>query len=227
MAERLSSASENNGVAGKKTFRRICTVPMMQNSRFETLPTLKVPVLHRKKVQTLFLNPVNEGLPSLYPFDGVGIYDKERFIRLGGFDSTIKNSYWQLMDFGFRAWLWGEEITATKSLKLSYETSVPSENNSLNADYNRFYLKNIAPVFHGDYAHLPMRRFSGHLLRSWAVRKSVGNISNDWEDFSEGRRWVTANRFRWRCNPGAVTGRWDPDTATGAIGESVYFENGG
>jgi hypothetical protein len=129
------------------------------------------------------------------------------------------------MDFGFRAWLWGEEITATKSLKLSYETSVPLEDNSLNTDYNRFYLKNIAPVFQGDYAHLPMRRYPGHLLRSCTVKKDGGDNSSSWEDFSEGRRWVTANRFRWRCNPGAVTGRWDPDTVAAA--EIVFPNNGG
>ena len=224
MAERLSVSQDNTEEkTGKNRYRRICTVPVMQNSRFETLPTLIAPVLHRRKVKTLFLNPASEGLPSLYPFDGVGIYDRDSFIQLGGFDSTFNNSYWQLMDFGFRAWLWGEEITATRTLKLSYETSVPAEDNSINADYNRFFLKNIAPVFEGDFAHLPLYRFPGHLLRSCLVRNGSGSISGAWEDFSDSCRWVTTNQFRWRCNPRAVTGRWDQIVT----GEIVFSENSG
>ena len=207
MAERLACSSDNTEAEEKNLFRRLCTVPVIQNSRFETLPTLMVPALRRKKVRTLFLSPGTEGLPSLYPFDGVGIYDRNRFIRLGGFDGTIKHSHWQLMDFGFRSWLWGEEISATQTLKLSYEAVVPVEDNSVNEDFCRFYLKNIAPVFHNDYARLPLRRFPGFLTQTGS------GISAAWEDFSESRRWVHTNRFRWRCDPRAIAGRWDLDAA--------------
>jgi hypothetical protein len=223
MAERLSYFSENaaGGEKGEPLFKRLCTVPVIQNSRFETLPTLMVPALHRKKVKTLFLNPESEGLPSLYPFDGTGIYDRERFIRLGGFDITLKQSYWQLMDFGFRAWLWGEEIAATKTLKLSYETSVPAEDNSVSADYYRFYLKNLAPVFQGDSARLPLWRFPGYLLKFYTSR-SDKDTSSAWEEFSESRRWVKTNHFRWRCGPKVITSRWNLDAAV----ESFSPENG-
>ena len=223
MAERLTYTSENNGDSGEKSqFKRLCTVPMIQNSRFETIPTLMVPTRYRNKIATLFLNPATEGLPSLYPFDGVGIYDRDRFIRLGGFDSTIKNRFWQLMDFGFRAWLWGEEISSAKALKLSYDAEVPAEDNSVNTDYYRFYLKNMAPVFRGDFAHLPFRRFPGYILRACASR-CTGGIFSAWEDFSESRRWVIKNRFRWRHSPETVTGRWNLDND----GENFTPENGG
>jgi hypothetical protein len=102
MAQRLTGH-------GEKSFRRLCTVPVIQSPRSETLPTLRAPVLPRKKEHTRGLSPSSEGLRSLYPFDGVGIYDKERFVRMGGFDGTLKSSYWQLMDFGFRAHLWGKK----------------------------------------------------------------------------------------------------------------------
>jgi hypothetical protein len=176
---------------------------VIQNSRLDTLPTVIAPVIRKKKIQTRFLNPSSEGLPSLYPFDGVGIYDRDRFIRLGGFDGTLKNSFWQLMDFGFRAYLWGEEITLSQTLKFSYEAAIPAEDNSTGDDYLRFYLKNLAPVFRNDCAYLPVRRFPGFFL------KANNGILDAWDDFSESRRWVNTNSFRWRCNPKTIAGYWN------------------
>jgi hypothetical protein len=146
----------------------------------------------------------------------VGIYDRERFIRLAGFDRTLKSRYWQLMDFGFRAYLWGGEIISTQTLKLSYETDFPTEKNMGSPDYNRFYLKNIAPVFRGDCAHLPLRRFPGFLLQTG------GGISAAWEDFAESRRWVHANSFRWHSDPRAIVKRWDLESA-----EEIFFPGNG
>lgn len=217
MAERLTRSDDGAG-KGEETslYKRLCTVPVIQTARFDTLPTLMVPDLRRKKIQTRFLAPVSEGLPSLFPYDGVGIYDRGRFIRLGGFDGTFKNNYWQLMDFGFRAYLWGEEISATQTLKLAYETSVPVEEQTDGADYGRFYLKNLAPVFRGDSAYLPLRRFPGFLLQS------RDGIKAAWEDFSESRRWVNENRFRWHCDLKALVSRWDLESA-----ETVFFPGNG
>ena len=217
MAERLTLSDDDT----EKTreggpYKRLCTVPLMQTSRFETLPTLIVPALKRKKVKVLFLGPSSEGLSSLYPFDGVGIYDRERFVRMGGFDGTLKNSYWQFMDFGFRAFLWGEEIAGTQAIKLSYEGDVPSEENSGGEDFCRFYLKNLAPVFRHDSAHLPLRRFPGFLLRT------ESGFFPAWEHFCEGRRWVYANRFRWRCDPRTIAKRWDINSAE----ENFFPANG-
>jgi len=208
MAERLTYSHNSAGEDREKSsFKRLCTVPIIQTSRFETLPTLMVPALQRKKIRTLFLSPTSEGISSLYPFDGVGIYDRARFIRLGGFDGSFKSAYWQLMDFGFRSYLWGEEISSTQTLKLSYESSVPAEDNTDSADYNRFYLKNLAPLFKGDCAQLPLRRFFRFLLQT------DGGISTAWDDFSESRRWVNANRFRWHCDHRAIVKRWDLESA--------------
>ena len=125
------------------------------------------------------------------------------------------------MDFGFRAWLWGEEITSTRTLKLSYETIVPAEDNSVNADYYRFYLKNIAPAFRIDHALLPLRRFPGFMLRACTARGN-GGISAARENFRESRQWVKTNSLRWCYSPEAVTSRWNFDAA----GENYFPENG-
>ena len=158
-------------------------------------------------MRTMLVEPHSEGLPSLYPYDGVGIYDRERFISVGGFDNTMNNPHWQFMDFGFRAWLWGEQIALTQQTKLSYDGQMPVEDSTAGASYRRFYLKNLAPVFqndraHYDCAHLPLSRFPGYFFKSGEDPFAA------WEEFSECRNWVKTNCSRWRCCARAVTERW-------------------
>jgi hypothetical protein len=206
IAERLYQSREEleKNEGNGSVFKRLCTVPVIQNARCETLPTLIAPVVNRKIVKTLAFAPRDkEGLPSLYPFDGVGIYDRDRFVRLGGFDSTLKNPHWQLMDFGFRSRLWGEEISITQLVKLSYDGEVPAADSTPEASYRRFYLKNLAPVFRSDYAHLPLRRFPGYLIRSGGYPFSA------WEEFSSARRWVKTNCYRFKNDARAIAGLWE------------------
>jgi hypothetical protein len=204
MAERLFRAPEEPCRGeGKGGGKRLCVVPVIQNAHFETLPTLVSPAFYRGSIKTLLFNPLREGTPSLYPFDGVGIYDRDRFIKLGGFDSTLKSPYWQLMDFGFRAHLWGERICSTQLVRLSYNGEAPPADGTAEASYRRFYLKNLAPVFRGDTAHLPWRRFPGYLFRSGEDPFAA------WADFTEGRRWVRTNRYRFRRDARALTELWD------------------
>jgi hypothetical protein len=205
MAERLSVSHEEEDENGEKRpgFKRLCTVPVIVNSNYEVFPSLVSPVTRRRRMKTVFLEPHVEGDLSLYPFDGIGIYDRRRFIHTGGYDTTLKNIHWQLMDFGFRAFLWGEEIALNLQLKLSCDAEIPVENYTVEDSYRRFYLKNLAPVFRSDYAHLPLYRFPSFF------GKSGGDIFSAWEEFSESRKWVTKNKFRWRCGARDVTNRWD------------------
>jgi hypothetical protein len=187
MAERLLGP-ENSG-----SYKRLCTVPVIQDGRFETMPTIIVPALLPEKklktsIKTIPFIPGKEGIPSLYPFDGIGIYDRERFVRLGGFDPSIKNYHWQLMDFGFRSSLWGEEIAVTQLVKLSYEGAIPQRDSTAGESWRRFFLKNLAPVFRGDYAHIPLARFPAYLRRR-------GDLFAAWEEFSAARVWVKPTAF--------------------------------
>jgi hypothetical protein len=195
MAERISEEE-----AG---FKRLCTVPVIVNSNYETLPTIVAPLTYKRKIKTVFQEPAAEGDPSLYPFEGIGIYDKYRFIQTGGYDTTLKNLHWQLMDFGFRAFLWGEEIALSLQLKISCDGEMPAEDFTLEESYRRFYLKNLAPVFRSDYAHLPLYRFPSFFS------KSGEDLFSAWTDFKETRKWVTKNKFRWKSDAKGVTSRWD------------------
>ena len=210
MAERLivkpEEAKDND--EKKNLFKRLCTVPIMLNSRYEPLPTLITPVALGRKMRTMRMEPQAEGMPALYPYDGVGIYDRERFISLGGFDSSLKNPHWQCMDFGCRAWLWGENISLSQQTKLSYDGQMPIENSTAGESYRRFYLKNLAPIFRGNYAHLPLSCFPGYLFHSGEDPFTA------WADFCESRKWVKANRFRWRTDARALTEGWDQAPVT-------------
>ena len=202
MAERLL-LSQEEWERQKSMYRRLCTVPLIQNSRFETLPTISAPAVYKNSVKTVPFKPTSENELSLYPFDGVGIYDRARFMRLGGFDGTLKNTYWQLMDFGFRAYLWGEQIGGTQMIRLSYDGETPPEDNSADESYRRFYLKNLAPVFRGDCAYVPLRCFPAYF---WRTGKG---FLNAWDDFSKGRQWVYLNRFRFKSDSRAITELWN------------------
>ena len=220
MAERLSAANEETAENGDKRsgFKRLCTVPVLMNSRYEILPTLITPMTRRKKMRTAAMEPHTEGNLCLYPFDGIGIYDRQRFIQLGGFDITLGNIHWQLMDFGFRAHLWGEKIAFNLQLKLSCDGELPAADTTAEQSYRRFYLKNIAPVFSGDHAHLPFSRFPSFLFRSGEP------VFAAWEEFRECRRWVKMNKFRWKSGAREVTHLWDR-TPTGETSQTAKIDS--
>jgi hypothetical protein len=198
MAERLLSGLDQVGA-----YKRLCTVPLIQNSRFETLPSLIAPAFYQDTVRTLSFAPIAEGKPSLYPFDWIGIYDRERFIYLGGFDGDLKKQYWQLMDFGFRSHTWGEEILSTQLIRISYDGEIPSEDMTLEKSYRRFYLKNLATVFRGNSAYLPFTSFFNYLFRTHE------NLFVAWHEFSKVQRWVKENSFRFKKDVRAITELWD------------------
>jgi hypothetical protein len=203
MAERLRSDPAEGQARPDGVYKRLCTVPVIQNSDYHTLPTLISPGLHQGLIKTLPYIPLREGNPTLYPFDCVGIYDRERFIRLGGFDSTIKSPYWQLMDFGVRAWLWGEEIAGTQLLRTCYDGELPPEDSSAGVSYKRFFLKNLAPVFRGDSAHLPLRRFPAYFFTS-----GEGPFTA-WDEYSASRYWVGLNKYRFTTDMENFVKKWE------------------
>ena len=214
MAERLISTPQLDPIESKKVYKRLCTTPLIQDRRSETLPTIIAPALvpekkSRTTIRTLPFVPQREGLPTLYPFDGVGIYDRERFIRMGGYDPCIKNFYWQLMDFGLRSSLWGEEIATTQLIKLSYEGTVPEEDSTTDEGFLRFFLKNMVPVFRGDSANIPLSRFPKYFRRR-------GDLFASWGEFSAARAWVKTNRYRFVSDARTIAERF----AYSGIGDS-------
>ena len=206
MADRLLVGGIPGAVEKGRQYKRLCTVPLVQDGRSEVMPTIISPALVPERnlmaaFRTIPYVPRKEGLASLYPFDGIGIYDRDRFIRLGGFDPCIQNFHWQLMDFGFRSFLWGEEIASTQYIKLAYDGTIPQEDTTLGGSFFAFYLKNLAPVFRGDYAHIPLRRFPGYFRRR-------GDLGAAWDEFSAARAWVKTNRYRFTSDARTIAERF-------------------
>jgi hypothetical protein len=181
---------ENNEEAA-----RLCTMPVIQNSDFELFPCARIPLVNGKKFDTEPLIPAKEGTPSLYPFEASGVYDRERFINMGGFDPKLNTPYWQLLDFGLRAWLWGEEIRCTQHIRFRLEADSYEENEAADDSYYRFFLKNLAPVIEKEdgkpYARLPLSRFPPYLLKSGC------GLHEAWSVFTEIRGWVASNSSRF------------------------------
>ena len=145
---------------------RLCTVPVIQNTKMETVPTIMVPAFYRKTIRVLPMVPQQTDMKTLFPFDYSGIYHRERFINTGGYDFELTNPYWQKVDFGFRSHMWGESMRSDTSVRLRYLAGQPSEDTSPDASYKLFFLKNLTIRFEGDMGALPVSRFFSFYLRS-------------------------------------------------------------
>jgi hypothetical protein len=204
-AELLGAAKEPEA---KSPYIRLCTTPTIQNPRFEVLPNVYAPAIDGKKFEALPFAPVKESTPTLYPFDGAGVYDRARFIRLGGFDPGLNSRYWQLLDFGLRAWLWGEEIRCTQQIRFCLDGAPDAEDSTAGESYLRFFLKNLAPVIQDTAgeasAHLPLRCFMPYLRNT-----GHGPIAAA-RNFSEIRKWVEANSRRFVNDISGITSFWNP-----------------
>ena len=98
----------------------LCSVPILQSTKYETVPSLMAPAFYGSRLKMISLMPSANGAETLYPFDYSGIYNKEKFLLTSGFDFNIENQYWQKMDFGFRVHMWGESISFNTGIKLEY-----------------------------------------------------------------------------------------------------------
>ncbi|MDR0410019.1 MAG: hypothetical protein LBH18_06455 [Spirochaetaceae bacterium] len=201
----------------KRQCVRLCTATVLQNQQFETLPIANAPALNGKKFETVPFIPMKEGAPSLYPFEAAGVYDRANFIEIGGFDAKINQTHWQLLDFGLRVWLWGEEIRCSQNLRFKLDDFSAMGDCVTDEGYPRFFLKNLAPVIQSDgtetksknhdfdarRAHLPLRCFSSYLF------KSGRGLLSAIRGFIEIRKWVDDNSRRFVNNINEISAFWD------------------
>ena len=97
-----------------------CIVPRLTDSNKNSIMVQFSPSVSKNHfvVEESFV--VNDGMKTLFPTDNVALYNRKKFIQLGGFDYGIKSNYWQNLDLGLRSWLWGEETKLTTLLQFSY-----------------------------------------------------------------------------------------------------------
>ncbi len=181
----------------------LCQVPKLKSARGEVLPSILVPAMIKGRLKVLPWKPAREDMRSLYPFDYCGLYSRRRFLQLGGYDPWMRNPYWQKMDFGFRAGLWGETVAWQPRLQFAYTAEPEGEDNTPDPSYKLFFLRNMAVRFTGDSGLLPFSR-----LPQYAMRSGSG-LLDSLKEFREVRAWVHENRFRFQGDVPSLLGRWE------------------
>ncbi|EFW38895.1 hypothetical protein HMPREF9554_00614 [Treponema phagedenis F0421] len=182
----------------------ICTTPMLLSEAGTPILNQIVPSLYKTKFSTEPMPCVKDNTPTMYAYDFAGIYNRKKTIQLGGFDYTILNPYWQNLDFGFRSYLWGEQIRINTRFKLKYEASPPPENISADISYRTFYLKNIAPIKNKESAYIKNRTFFPFLKNSGLHFMEALSF------FREAKKWVEVNKYRYKKDAIELIKDWEP-----------------
>lgn len=181
----------------------LCSVPLIQSRKQSTVPTIMSPAFMKKALKIVQLPPSVDGMDSLFPFDYCGIYDRDLFRKTGGYDGRITGKWWQKLDFGFRAHMWGEKIQCKTSLRVKYLDDIPEESITADDSYRFFYLKNLTVRFDGDYGLIPKGRFPSYHLKSgegfFTARK----------EFREACDWVEQNKYRFKMDARSITEIWE------------------
>ncbi len=181
----------------------LVVIPSIADERGLMIGLRYVPYIQKN---SLLLSPENhapDGVHTVYPYDYMGIYNRQKFERIGGFDWTITSPYWQLLDFGMRGWLMGERITVCQQLRLHYDVTVEPQDTTVDFNQLRFFLKNLAPKFAGDHAYIPGKLLFSYIFRSG---KSVGEAV---ADFSDARNWVRKNKYLFKRDAISLIERWE------------------
>jgi hypothetical protein len=96
--------------------------PHLFNRLKEPIPVIQAPHLRETLIDPISFFPPNQDEFSLYPFLGLGLYERALFQRLRGFDEQIEAEYWQQLDFGIRCWLYGYPIINTPLLSCYFHS---------------------------------------------------------------------------------------------------------
>lgn len=182
----------------------LCLVPRITDSRGESEPVCISPVPGEGgTLETWFSEPEEHDRDTLFPYDYIGFYNRDDFIRCGGYDTRFLSPYWQKMDFGFRCRMMGFRIRQTNALKLVHSGQYPlPENTTCDADYPFFVLKNLIPRFRQDRVILPGIRFLGW----W--RSSGLPFREAWSEYKRTRKFLYDNRGLYRTDSPMILETW-------------------
>jgi hypothetical protein len=195
-------------VLPRRLFERIrdegvfCAAPRLVNRDGQMLPVCYRPVVRKNRFTIDAESCAARNSRTVYTFDNIALYSKQKFIALGGFDHTISAPYWQTLDLCVRAWLWGEKITVYSSLQLYYEGETPKEDITVNASYMRFFLKNILP----SNSRGGVAVSNGGFFSFW--RRSPFFLFEALAQFREGARWTAENRKRFTQDIRELASSW-------------------
>jgi hypothetical protein len=180
----------------------VCSVPMLYSHRGDLIPSIPTPAHSMRTVKTIPMTAIETGTAALYPFDYAGIYNKKLFQLSGGYDSEINSSFWQKMDFGFRSWLWGERIVLNASFRIYYTNDLQQDDQTIDQDYRRFYLRNLAVRIKDNLAYLPKSGIFSYIFRS-----GEGPVVAMTE-YKETSAWIEQNNTRFIQSGRTLVENW-------------------
>lgn len=182
--------------------KQFCIVPQLISDKGYKIPNVFTPDVSKGKFKIEEEISITDNQRTLYSYDYAGLYNRETFCLLGGFDWTITSVYWQKIDLFMRSWLWGEKTSVINSFEFSYSESVPEEDRTVDLSYLRFYLKNILPTFVSDHAKISKTSF---------LRFKIGNscgIVDSWAHFKDAIRWININQYRFKTDVLSLVENW-------------------
>ena len=182
--------------------KQYCYVPRIFVDKNQVLPINMIPHVQKGMLKIESVSNMLDNTPTLYPYDFLGLYNRQKFIQLGGFDYTIESPYWQNLDLALRAWLWGENIRITTTFGLSYLENAPVEDATSYLSQFRFYLKNLAPQFKLDHGEIPVST----LFRM--IPRSACGLVETINQFKDARRWVEMNQYRFKTDTSNLILNW-------------------
>lgn len=191
---------------GMRQKKCLCVVPELLDKEGLILPTVHIPVFNEKTLKIIDLPAEEEIHFSLYPHDYIGLYNRSLFLSLGGFDSQISSYYWQKVDFGMRAYQWGEKIGINRTMKLRYSGDFFVESLSGEESYSFFYLKNYWPYYVKDHIEFSFWRWLT-LLKPSKMR--VKDILKNTLDI---KQWLYKHRYRYKKDLKGVIELWEDST---------------
>lgn len=171
-----------------------CVVPRLMDKNKNGLSTRFTPGAEKSHfvIDSSFV--VTDGVKTLYPLDNIALYNRKKFIKIGGFDYTIQSPYWQSLDLAIRSWLYGEKTKLTTLLQLNYVDEVPVEDRTINIDYIRYHLKNELPRFKNEKAYIRKSQFLKFYMHS-----SCGFFEAR-RQFSEAVKWIDINKYFFKMD---------------------------
>jgi hypothetical protein len=115
----------------------------------------------------------------------------------------MSNPFWQKMDFGFRAHLFGRSIMLDTTFRVEYRSAHPTEDQTVDQDYPWFYAKNLAIRVGREGVSLPPLR-----VIPFSLQSGVGLVKGI-QLFRDARRWLKENGNRYVRDPRDLVREWD------------------
>lgn len=198
----LDSKQLSKAIEEAKKLGKMCLSPVAITKTNDIISVQMLPMLKNGHFSTESIPIIQNNTRTIYAFDFTGIYNCSKFMDFGGFDYTMKNSYWQNLDFGFRTFLWGEEIVINTHFKVKYLSAMPIEDTSHDDSYTRFYIKNLRPTVTNGKAYIKFDVFFSYM-------KSMGfNPFMAYSYFKVGYDWVKKNQKRFVTPPYELISNW-------------------